>query len=135
MSVSFSPTSPSPTAEPSSPASVPASGSPLPSVASPPPGWYPEGPVARPLLRWWDGTQWTPHTQETYRAPATEGPAKKRSIVQHVVALCAMPFAFVGLMVMAMVNDSVAWMPVLFIIIAPFALVFHVVQIIRKRAL
>lgn len=29
---------------------------------SPGPGWYPDGSAPTPLLRWWDGTQWTAHT-------------------------------------------------------------------------
>ncbi|MGQ0840636.1 phospholipid scramblase-related protein [Actinokineospora sp.] len=31
-------------------------------MTNPQPGWYPENPGA-PVLRWWDGTQWTSHTQ------------------------------------------------------------------------
>jgi scramblase/uncharacterized protein DUF2510 len=31
-------------------------------------GWYPEAPGA-PTLRWWDGTQWTQHTQQVQQQP------------------------------------------------------------------
>jgi hypothetical protein len=37
------------------------------SSASVPPGWYPDN--ANPAIqRWWDGTQWTEHTQQAYVA-------------------------------------------------------------------
>jgi scramblase/uncharacterized protein DUF2510 len=35
-------------------------------MTNPQPGWYPEQPGAT-MLRWWDGTQWTPHTQPAPR--------------------------------------------------------------------
>ncbi|MFD5599193.1 DUF2510 domain-containing protein [Leucobacter sp. NPDC058333] len=28
----------------------------------PPPGWYAD-PYGQPVTRWWDGFQWTTHTQ------------------------------------------------------------------------
>lgn len=33
-----------------------------------PPGWYPD---ASGVQRWWDGTQWTEHTQAPAQVPAT----------------------------------------------------------------
>lgn len=33
-----------------------------------PPGWYPD---ATGVSRWWDGTQWTEHTQAAAQVPAT----------------------------------------------------------------
>ncbi len=44
------------------------------SHTSVPAGWYPDG--SRPgLLRWWDGTQWTSHTQQDPSAISVPAPA------------------------------------------------------------
>lgn len=42
--------------------------------SSPQPGWYPD-PSGSANLRWWDGAQWTEHTNQDAPAPAaTPGP-------------------------------------------------------------
>lgn len=41
-----------------------AGGSPVSHTQATPPGWYPQPTPANPSqTRWWDGTQWTEHTQ------------------------------------------------------------------------
>jgi uncharacterized protein YxjI len=50
-------------------------------TATVPSGWYPDPSGASGLLRWWDGTNWTDHTQPStptqqpaYQQPATQQP-------------------------------------------------------------
>jgi Protein of unknown function (DUF2510) len=43
--------------------------------SGPPPGWYLD-PGGQQLLRWWDGTQWGPHTQPLPPAPAGQEPQR-----------------------------------------------------------
>ncbi|WP_026423484.1 phospholipid scramblase-related protein [Actinokineospora inagensis] len=40
-------------------------------MTNPQPGWYPESPGST-TLRWWDGTQWTNHTQAAQQQPSSD---------------------------------------------------------------
>ncbi|MBM7770841.1 uncharacterized protein YxjI [Actinokineospora baliensis] len=56
-------------------------------MTNPQPGWYPESPGS-PTVRWWDGTQWTNHTQQApqrsdasdWEIPLGQGPADPNKI-------------------------------------------------------
>jgi len=41
-------------------------------TASVPAGWYPDPSGAQALLRWWDGSTWTEHTQPAQPTPAAQ---------------------------------------------------------------
>lgn len=43
-------------------------------MSSPTPNWYPD-PSGQPLLRWWDGRQWTEHVQPPAAPAPAAGPA------------------------------------------------------------
>ena len=47
-----------------------------PNQPSTPPGWYPDGQGGQ---RWWDGNQWTEHTQQGGSADAPGAPAAPAS--------------------------------------------------------
>ena len=45
-----------------------------PNQPSTPPGWYPDGQGGQ---RWWDGTQWTEHTQPPQAAVRRPHPPRR----------------------------------------------------------
>ncbi|OHV39901.1 MULTISPECIES: phospholipid scramblase-related protein [Pseudofrankia] len=60
---------------------------------SPTPGWY-QDPSGAPGLRWWDGTQWTTHTQQAPQGQPTPPPqAQPQPAQQAPVAQPAGPYA------------------------------------------
>jgi uncharacterized protein YxjI len=50
-------------------------------MSNPVPGWYPEAPGS-PVMRWWDGVQWTQHTQQSPQPgrPASDASAWEISL-------------------------------------------------------
>lgn len=93
-----------------------------------PAGWYPEAPGSS-VMRWWDGSQWTPHTQP-------EGPPQvkeKPSITKHVVMLCWQPVGLIMMLVLASAAPSIAWLLVVYVLAMPFVVAYHIVQIVRKN--
>ena len=82
----------------------------------PPPGWYPD-PNTPGGQRWWDGSQWTDHTDRNYPQPAqgVAGQAPQASgqkvdtwLWQSIVAtiLCCLPFGIVGIVFAARANSE-----------------------------
>lgn len=71
---------------------------------SQPAGWYPQ-PNDPSNVRWWDGTQWTEHTQPI--APVAPAPVRKGN----KIAIAAAVLVFLGLIFMAVPEAQIiAWL-------------------------
>lgn len=66
------------------------------------PGWYPD-PQNPAVMRYWDGTQWTQHTQAGQPVPFQGQPAKKKSkvLVPILAVLGGLIVVIVGLSIVA----------------------------------